>query len=80
MTPEERLSRTEANVDRLATVVDTLAGSVVAHDGQIEKLLTITEKHGAQIAALNVAIEKQGQQIADQARQWQAYINTLPRQ
>lgn len=71
---------TQEQLDRLTNIVDSLASSVVAHDGQIDALLVIAEKQGQQIAALNAAIEKQGQQIADQARQWQAYINTLPRQ
>jgi uncharacterized coiled-coil protein SlyX len=73
MTPEERIERTEANLDRLTVVVDTLASSVVAHDNQIEA-------HDRQIDALLTVVEKQGKEIADMARQWQAYINTLPRQ
>ena len=66
MTPDERIERTEANLDRLTGVVAALADTVVAHDNQIEALLAM--------------VDKQGQQIADQGRQWQAYINTLPRQ
>jgi chromosome segregation ATPase len=87
MTLEERIERTEANLDRLATVVGTLAGTVVAHDSQIGALIQITEKLNgaidklnATVDKLNVAIDKQGKEIADMARQWQAYINTLPRQ
>jgi hypothetical protein len=45
--------------------VESLAASVVAHDQQIEGLIRVAEKQAAQIAALE--------------RQWQAYINTLPR-
>jgi ABC-type transporter Mla subunit MlaD len=63
----------EEKLDRLADVVNTLASSVVAHDSQIEALIRVAEKHSAQIAA-------QGEQIASLERQWQAYINTLPRQ
>ena len=63
----------EEKLDRLADVVNTLASSVVSHDNQIEKLIRVAEQHSAQIAA-------QGQQIAALERQWQAYINTLPRQ
>jgi len=45
--------------------VESLAASVVAHDSQIEALIQLAEKHEAAIANLE--------------KQWQAYINTLPR-
>jgi hypothetical protein len=66
MTPDERIQHTEATLDRLAIVVAPLSDTVVAHDKQIGALLALAEK--------------QGQEIADQGRQLQAYINTLPRQ
>jgi hypothetical protein len=64
---------TEEKLDRLITAVDSLAASVVHHDNQIEALIVIAEKHGAQIAEVSQA-------VANLQRQWQAYINTLPRQ
>jgi len=57
---------TEEKIDRLTNIVDALASTVVAHDNQIESLIKVAEV--------------QGRQISDLARQWQAYINTLPRQ
>src|SRR5438876_5790821 len=42
-------------------------------DRRIEALLRSAEKHDAQIAAL-------AEQIANTERQWQAYVNRLPRQ
>ena len=57
---------TEEKIDRLTGIVETLANTVVAHDHQIEGLIKVAEKQAAQIASLE--------------RQWQAYINTLPRQ
>lgn len=57
---------TEEKIDRLTGIVDTLAASVVAHDSQIEALIKVAEK--------------QGRAIEDMSRQWQAYLNTLPRQ
>ena len=69
----------EEKLDRLAELLNTLAGSVVAHDEQIEQLIKVAEKHDAQIAAQGEQIAAQGQQIAALERQWQAYINTLPR-
>jgi len=57
---------TDERLDRLTGIVESLASTVVAHDNQIEALLRIAEKHEAALANLE--------------RQWQAYINTLPRQ
>jgi hypothetical protein len=57
---------TEEKIDRLTGIVESLAASVVAHDNQIEKLIEVAERHERSMASLE--------------RQWQAYINTLPRQ
>jgi hypothetical protein len=57
---------TEEKIERLTNIVDSLASSVVSHDNQIEGLIHVAEKQSTQIAAME--------------RQWQAYINTLPRQ
>ena len=65
MTIEEQLAR-------LTGIVESLASTVVAHDNQIEGLITVAEQHSKQI-------EQQSKQIAALERQWQAYINTLPR-
>ena len=67
------VSGVATTVSNLAAVVDTVAGTVASRDDQIEALIQIVEKNSAHIAA-------QGQQIAALERQWQAYINTLPRQ
>lgn len=64
MTIDERM-------DRLTGIVEALAGTVVAHDNQIEGLIAVAEKHDAQIAAL-------AEQVANTERQWQAYITRLP--
>jgi ABC-type transporter Mla subunit MlaD len=56
---------TEEQLQRLTNILDSLAGTVVAHDAQIEKLIEAAEKHQAQLVNLE--------------KQWQAYINTLPR-
>jgi hypothetical protein len=45
MTSDERL-------DRLTGVVESLAASVVAHDGQIENLIKVAEKHQEEMAEL----------------------------
>ncbi len=57
---------TEEKLDRLTDIVNALPSTVAAHDNQIGALIEIAEKH-----------EKTWQ---DLQRQWQAYINTLPRQ
>jgi flagellar biosynthesis/type III secretory pathway chaperone len=70
---EELLMMTiDEQVQRLTGIVESLAASVVAHDNQIGALLQIVEKHHAQIAA-------DRERTAALERQWQAYINTLPR-
>lgn len=56
---------TEEKLDRLTNIVDALASSAVSHDNQIDTLLKIVEKHHVEILSLS--------------RQWQAYLNTLPR-
>jgi hypothetical protein len=73
MTTDERL-------DRLTTVVETLAGAVAAHD-------SVLEAHDKQIGALitvaernQVAIAKMTEKSERLERQWQAYLNTLRRQ
>ena len=73
MTTDERL-------DRLAGIVETLAGAVTAHDSVIEAhdrqigaLITVAEKNQAAIAEMRAS-------QANLERQWQAYLNTLRRQ
>ena len=63
MTIDERM-------ERLTSIVETLAGSVVAMDNQIEA-------HDRQIEALITLAEKHDQALKEMRRQWQAYINTL---
>jgi hypothetical protein len=73
VTTDEKIDRlTDAvlaqsgNLDELRAVVNTLANSVVAHDAQIGALISTAERH-----------ERIWQ---DLQQQWQAYLNTLPRQ
>lgn len=65
MTTEEKLDRVADNLDRLTGVVNTLASSVVAHDNQIEALLKISEQNASEWQQLR--------------REFQAYLNTLPK-
>jgi ABC-type transporter Mla subunit MlaD len=62
----------EEQIERLTGIVNSLASTVVSHDNQIEGLIKVAEQQSAQIAATERA-------IAAIERQWQAYINTLPR-
>ena len=66
MTTDERL-------DRLAGIVETLAGAVMAHD-------SVLEAHDRQIGALITATEKLQVSLAHLERQWEAYLNRLPPQ
>jgi hypothetical protein len=61
------------NISDLAGVVSALAGSVASHDDQIAALIKIGEEHDRRLKELTNA-------IANLEKQWQAYINTLPRQ
>jgi hypothetical protein len=61
----------EEQIERLAGIVTALGTTVVSHDNQIEGL-KLAEQQSAEIAATERA-------IAAIERQWQAYINTLPR-
>jgi hypothetical protein len=71
---------TDERIERLTGIVDTLAASVVAHDAQIESLIEVAEKQGTRIQAVITAAEKHERAIEDMHKQWQAYLNTLPRQ
>jgi len=66
MTIDERL-------DRLTTVVETLAGAVAAHD-------SVLEAHDRQIGALIDLVTKQREESDRLERRWQAYLNSLRRQ
>ncbi|HXB69208.1 MAG TPA: hypothetical protein VNY05_13245 [Candidatus Acidoferrales bacterium] len=59
MTIDERLQR-------LTGIVEALAGTVVAHDNQIDALIKISEENARNWKNLE--------------RRWEAYLNTLPRQ
>ena len=78
---------TDERIEKITTIVDALASTVVAHDHQIESLIRVGEIQGSRIEGLIKEAEIQGSRIARLAqsiesleRQWQAYINTLPRQ
>ena len=80
--------------EELHEIVKTLAASVVAHDNQIEahteqigNLLKVAQLDHAKIVEHHTMLDRLTQQIANLTeqvaateRQWQAYINTLPRQ
>jgi len=92
---------TEEKLDRLTTIVDSLAASVVhhdnqieahdrqieahdrqieAHDRQIEALISIGEQHDRRMREIAETVAETSRAVANLERQWQAYINTLPRQ
>lgn len=63
MTTDERL-------DRLTSIVETLAASVVSHDDQIAA-------NNRQLEALIEFTSKNTHDIAELGRQFQAYLNTI---
>ena len=67
LTPEERIARTEANLEKLTEVTATIAASVAAHDDQIEALI-----HAAELNR---------QEWEQLRKEFQAYLTTIhPRQ
>jgi hypothetical protein len=60
------------NLDKLSKTVEVLADNALVHDAQIEALIHIGEKHSARLAEI-------AEQVANTEKQWQAYLNTLPR-
>jgi chromosome segregation ATPase len=73
MTTDEQIARLTANLESLRGSVDALAGAVAAHDNKIEA-------HDDQIEKLILISEKNARNWENLERQWQAYLNTLPRQ
>jgi nucleoside-diphosphate-sugar epimerase len=69
---EKKKMTTEEKIDRLTGIVDALAATVVAHDNQIEGLINIGEQHDRRLREV-------AEMVAKTERQWQAYINTLPK-
>ena len=76
----------DEQLQRLTSVVESLAASVVARDNQLDALTNITRelsitasKHDAQIAQLVEFSQNLKESFANMERQWQAYLNTLPR-
>ena len=65
MTTEERFQRIEG-------ILEALAASVVARDNQIEA-------HTKQIGALIDLAAEHHKTTANLEKQWQAYLNTLPK-
>jgi hypothetical protein len=63
MTIDERL-------ERLTSVVETLAASVAAHDDQIEALIKIAEEQRKDA-------QEQRKDILALNRRWEAYLNTI---
>lgn len=70
---------TDEQLNRLTGIVESLAASVVAHDDQIEGLIKVSESHHARLVLMEKGIADLTEQITRTERQWQAYINTLPR-
>ena len=71
---------TEERFERLENIVDGLASSVVAHDNQIESLIKVAEKQDEKLHRLEESIASLVEAVANTERQWQAYIDWLPKQ
>lgn len=67
------MSGVDETFKRINNILEPLASTVAAHDNQIEVLMALAERNFHAIAALQEA-------TANLERQWQAYVNRLPRQ
>jgi len=79
MTTEQKLDRLTTLLADLGGIVNTLPASVVAHDNQIEALIKVAERHDTQFAETDRRLKELAEMIANTEKQWQAYLNTLPR-
>jgi hypothetical protein len=70
---------TDERMDRLTTIVESLAPSVVHRDDRIGALTGISESLVTAARETRQGIEQLRQTVAATERQWQAYITTLPR-
>jgi len=61
---------TEEKLDKLVSIVNTLAETVVHHDNQIDALIKVGERHEEQIQNVQ-------RQVENLVREWQAYLRTL---
>jgi hypothetical protein len=65
VTTEEQLQSHADLLGSISRSLDRLANTVIAHDAQIDALIIISEENARNWKNLE--------------RQWQAYLNTLPR-
>jgi hypothetical protein len=77
--PEKPLTAKEQFAE-IRLMLKTLAVTTVQHDDQIEGLIRAAGKHDAAIAALTKQVAETNKAVASLEKQFQAYINTLPRQ
>jgi hypothetical protein len=78
---QERFERIERNLEKVAELAHAIGASVIAHDGQIDKLLQAAQAHGEQIAQLARTQQEQQKQWEQLRREFQAYLTTVhPRQ
>ena len=80
MTIEQRTEANERQIEALMAVA-------ADHDHRIDTIIGVLDKAGQAIAGLATAAERHAaaieaneRQIEALTRQWQSYINTLPRQ
>ncbi|HEX5432319.1 MAG TPA: hypothetical protein VFW83_10145 [Bryobacteraceae bacterium] len=68
---------TEEKIDRLTTIVDTLAATVVAHDNQIGAIATHTKTLGENLERLTNVVQKHDEELKAVVREWQTYLQRL---
>lgn len=80
MTIDERLEHLRETVAGLAQVALTHDYAIKAHDRQIGVLIAKADKSWTEFEELRREMAETRREMAETRRQWQAYLNTLPKQ
>lgn len=79
MTVKDHIAEIRAMLTSVGASVVFHDDKIEAHDRQIEALIQAGREQDARIAELVRAAEQTRKATENLERQWQAYINTLPR-
>jgi chromosome segregation ATPase len=80
MNTKDQLAQHTSQISRLEQVMTALAEAQVRSEDKIEKLEIAMTRTTAEMSQMAAAITKLAEAQITLTRQWEAYINTLPRQ
>ena len=79
MTTDERIDGIAKTLEQLTGIVASLAGTVAGHEHQIGDLKASIAAHDRQIETILKLTEENARNWEQFRREWQAYLNTLPK-